>query len=315
MGLSRLPLSPPPPRGVVAPPGRGETSLRPLAGGGETRAGRGRGSPLLPRPPRTAPAPSPSWGTAAPSTPGCWVAIAVQGHCKAPMLLTPWPRGEGMQRGGGRQSLGRAPPAPLVCLGVGRRVSCPPAGRDSADDAPPPSTQVPSGPSPERWSRLCTGKALPCPAPSERHSLPFRPALTSRPQVQRALLALTIPLEALQAVKDRMLQAMRKGLSRQTHAQANVRMLPTYICSTPDGTGKAAQPGDVLLCYLQPCLPCWMWPRGCWGRVHWSPVSYWVHKLPLCCLCQSSGQGQRPGADSLGLCSSLRLSGASPVGE
>lgn len=55
-----------------------------------------------------------------------------------------------------------------------------------------------------------------------------------------------------------MLQAMRKGLSRQTHAQANVRMLPTYICSTPDGTGKAAQPGDVLLCYLQPCLPCWM---------------------------------------------------------
>ncbi|XP_064314685.1 hexokinase-3 isoform X2 [Phalacrocorax carbo] len=43
-----------------------------------------------------------------------------------------------------------------------------------------------------------------------------------------------------------MLQAMRKGLSRQTHAQANVRMLPTYICSTPDGTEK----GDVLVVEL-----------------------------------------------------------------
>uniref|UniRef100_A0A8B9NN54 hexokinase n=1 Tax=Accipiter nisus TaxID=211598 RepID=A0A8B9NN54_9AVES len=170
-----------------------------------------------------------------------------------------------MQRGGGRQSLGRAPPAPLVCLGVGRRVSCPPAGRGSEGDAPPPSTQVPSEPSPERWSLLCTGKAHPCPAPSERHSLPFTPALTSRAQVQRALLALTIPLEALQAVKDRMLQAMRKGLSRQTHAQANVRMLPAYICSTPDGTGKAAQPGDVLL-WLQAsagALGCLLQP-GCW---------------------------------------------------
>ncbi|KAF1656693.1 Hexokinase-2, partial [Eudyptes chrysocome] len=72
------------------------------------------------------------------------------------------------------------------------------------------------------------------------------PALMSCPQVQRALLALTVPLEMLQAVKGRMLQAMRKGLSRQTHAQANVRMLPTYICSTPDGTEK----GDLLVVEL-----------------------------------------------------------------
>ncbi|NXC73562.1 HXK3 protein, partial [Anhinga anhinga] len=66
------------------------------------------------------------------------------------------------------------------------------------------------------------------------------------PQVQRALLALTVPLETLQAVKVRMLQAMRKGLSRETHAQAKVRMLPTYICSTPDGTEK----GDILVVEL-----------------------------------------------------------------
>ncbi|NXE74823.1 HXK2 protein, partial [Cochlearius cochlearius] len=65
-------------------------------------------------------------------------------------------------------------------------------------------------------------------------------------QVQRALLALTVPLETLQAVKGRMVQAMRKGLSRQTHAQATMRMLPTYICSTPNGTEK----GDLLVVEL-----------------------------------------------------------------
>ncbi|XP_032839590.2 hexokinase-3 [Tyto alba] len=64
--------------------------------------------------------------------------------------------------------------------------------------------------------------------------------------VQRALLALTVPLETLQMVKSHMLQAMRKGLSRQTHAQANVRMLPTYICSMPDGTEK----GDLVVVEL-----------------------------------------------------------------
>ncbi|NXT01216.1 HXK3 protein, partial [Jacana jacana] len=65
-------------------------------------------------------------------------------------------------------------------------------------------------------------------------------------QVQRVLLALTIPLEVLQIVKGRMMEAMNKGLSCQTHAQANVRMLPTYICSTPNGT----ESGDVLVVEL-----------------------------------------------------------------
>lgn len=314
MGLGRLPPSPPCP-GVLYLPRQGRDQP-PASCRWRGDAGRARqGQPASP------PAPEDSPGTIAIVGHSCPLYPRLLGRdCSGRTLqsadvvdtVAPWSRDA---EGRWEAEPGMGPPAPLVCLGVGRRVSCPPAGRGSAGDTPPPSTQVPSEPSPERWSRLCTGKAHPCPAPSGRHSLPFRPALTSRPQVQRALLALTIPLEALQAVKDRMIQAMRKGLSRQTHAQANVRMLPTYICSTPDGTGKAAQPGDVLLCYLQPCLPCWMWPRGCWGRVHWSPVSYWVHKLPLCCLCQSSVQGQRPGADSLGLCSGLRLSGASPVGE
>ncbi|NXR88159.1 HXK3 protein, partial [Hypocryptadius cinnamomeus] len=57
-------------------------------------------------------------------------------------------------------------------------------------------------------------------------------------QIQRALRSFSIPLERLHVMKGHMMQDMCKGLSRQTHAQAKVRMLPTYICSTPNGTEK-----------------------------------------------------------------------------
>ncbi|KAM6322755.1 hexokinase-3 [Podargus strigoides] len=80
----------------------------------------------------------------------------------------------------------------------------------------------------------------------------------------------------LQVVKGRMLQAMHKGLSRQTHAQANVRMVPTYICSTPDGTEK----GDFLVVEL-----CQSHVRTLWvtllGDGNQSPqVSYKIFNLP-----------------------------------
>ncbi|NXF16247.1 HXK3 protein, partial [Rhodinocichla rosea] len=57
-------------------------------------------------------------------------------------------------------------------------------------------------------------------------------------QIQRALRTLSIPLERLHVMKGHMIEDMCKGLSHQTHAQAKVRMLPTYICSTPNGTEK-----------------------------------------------------------------------------
>ncbi|NXD30637.1 HXK2 protein, partial [Spelaeornis formosus] len=57
-------------------------------------------------------------------------------------------------------------------------------------------------------------------------------------QIQRALRSLSIPLERLHIMKGHMMHDMCKGLSRETHAQAKVRMLPTYICSTPNGTEK-----------------------------------------------------------------------------
>ncbi|NXG25478.1 HXK3 protein, partial [Grallaria varia] len=75
---------------------------------------------------------------------------------------------------------------------------------------------------------------------------PCAPGLMHRPQVQRALRAFTIPLERLQLMKSHMMQAMRRGLSRHTHREATVQMLPTYICATPDGTEK----GDFLVVEL-----------------------------------------------------------------
>ncbi|KAF4790763.1 hexokinase-3 isoform X1 [Turdus rufiventris] len=57
-------------------------------------------------------------------------------------------------------------------------------------------------------------------------------------KTQRALRSLSIPLERLHIMKGHMMEDMCKGLSRQTHAQAKVKMLPTYICSTPNGTEK-----------------------------------------------------------------------------
>ncbi|NXN89483.1 HXK3 protein, partial [Bombycilla garrulus] len=57
-------------------------------------------------------------------------------------------------------------------------------------------------------------------------------------QIQRALRSLSVPLERLHIMKGHMVEDMCKGLSRQTHMQAKVRMLPTYICSTPNGTEK-----------------------------------------------------------------------------
>ncbi|NXY59663.1 HXK2 protein, partial [Callaeas wilsoni] len=57
-------------------------------------------------------------------------------------------------------------------------------------------------------------------------------------QIQRALRSLTVPLERLHIMKGHMMQDMCKGLSRQMHTEAKVRMLPTYICSTPNGTEK-----------------------------------------------------------------------------
>uniref|UniRef100_A0A8C5SJP7 Hexokinase-2 n=1 Tax=Laticauda laticaudata TaxID=8630 RepID=A0A8C5SJP7_LATLA len=59
---------------------------------------------------------------------------------------------------------------------------------------------------------------------------------------QQILRPLRLSQQQLLEVKGRMQQEMVWGLARQTHAKATVKMLPTYVCATPDGTEK----GDFL---------------------------------------------------------------------
>ncbi|KAK2837673.1 hypothetical protein Q5P01_014885 [Channa striata] len=59
---------------------------------------------------------------------------------------------------------------------------------------------------------------------------------------QRILDTLRLSRAQLLEVKNRMSEAIVRGLSKQTHEQASVKMLPTYVRSTPDGT----EHGDFL---------------------------------------------------------------------
>lgn len=53
---------------------------------------------------------------------------------------------------------------------------------------------------------------------------------------QRILDTLRLSRQQLLEVKSRMTEGMMRGL--QNHKQTSVKMLPTYVRSTPDGTGK-----------------------------------------------------------------------------
>uniref|UniRef100_A0A6J0SPP8 Hexokinase-2 n=1 Tax=Pogona vitticeps TaxID=103695 RepID=A0A6J0SPP8_9SAUR len=59
---------------------------------------------------------------------------------------------------------------------------------------------------------------------------------------QNILDPLRLSHEQLLEVKERMREEMERGLARETHEEATVKMLPSYVCSTPDGTEK----GDFL---------------------------------------------------------------------
>ena len=54
---------------------------------------------------------------------------------------------------------------------------------------------------------------------------------------QKILESLKLSREQLLEVKKRMKVEIERGLSKETHAIATVKMLPTYVCATPDGTG------------------------------------------------------------------------------
>lgn len=56
-------------------------------------------------------------------------------------------------------------------------------------------------------------------------------------QVDRFLYAMRLSDEQLKDISARFRAEMVKGLSRESNAAASVKMLPTHVHSTPDGSG------------------------------------------------------------------------------
>uniref|UniRef100_A0A8C9G726 hexokinase n=1 Tax=Pavo cristatus TaxID=9049 RepID=A0A8C9G726_PAVCR len=59
-----------------------------------------------------------------------------------------------------------------------------------------------------------------------------------RKQIDAVLAPFVLSLETLRDVKNKMRTELEYGLKRETQDRATVKMLPTYVCGTPDGTEK-----------------------------------------------------------------------------
>lgn len=59
-----------------------------------------------------------------------------------------------------------------------------------------------------------------------------------RKKIDAVLAPFVLTLETLRDVKNKMRTELEYGLKRETQDRATVKMLPTYVCGTPDGTGK-----------------------------------------------------------------------------
>ncbi|NXU98768.1 HXK1 protein, partial [Cettia cetti] len=59
-----------------------------------------------------------------------------------------------------------------------------------------------------------------------------------RRRIDAALAPFLLPPDTLREVKGSMRAELEYGLKRETQAKATVKMLPTYVCGTPDGTEK-----------------------------------------------------------------------------
>lgn len=61
-------------------------------------------------------------------------------------------------------------------------------------------------------------------------------------QVEQILAEFQLQEEDLKKVMRRMQKEMDRGLRLETHEEASVKMLPTYVRSTPEGSGTAQSP-------------------------------------------------------------------------
>lgn len=131
-------------------------------------------------------------------------------------------------------------------------------------------------------------------------------------QIEETLAHFSLTKEMLLEVKRRMRTEMDLGLQKQTNEKAVVKMLPSFVRSTPDGTGEGlssvggqhafpvshtndpvtvGQQGGWLLHWMRLHWGCMIW-----GRASNSPNSFPC--LPLTCLVCDSEQLPSPGRAS-----------------
>lgn len=68
---------------------------------------------------------------------------------------------------------------------------------------------------------------------------------------QAVLDKLRLSRQQLLEVKNRMRESMSQGLSEHAHKDSSVKMLPTYVRSTPDGTGDLEEAVRVYALLLK----------------------------------------------------------------
>lgn len=67
----------------------------------------------------------------------------------------------------------------------------------------------------------------------------------SGPQIDKYLYSMRLSDETLKDIMTRFRREMENGLSRDTNPTATVKMLPTFVRSIPDGSGKDRMKWDV----------------------------------------------------------------------
>lgn len=61
---------------------------------------------------------------------------------------------------------------------------------------------------------------------------------SQRKEIDNTLAEFTLSPTQLQQIKDKMRVELERGLRKDSHESASVKMLPTFVYRTPDGTGK-----------------------------------------------------------------------------
>lgn len=62
--------------------------------------------------------------------------------------------------------------------------------------------------------------------------------MSQRQEIDDTLATFRLDQEQLQQVRDRMRAELERGLKKDSHSTASVKMLPSYVCRTPDGSGE-----------------------------------------------------------------------------